>query len=75
MANTKSELESQLRVALDKAFDMTKLNISKGLIKHKNHYLESRIERLSTQIEELMSKKIYQSKSTKPKNHERCSQK
>ena len=33
---------------------MTKLNISKGLIEKENHYLKRHIERLSTQIEELM---------------------
>ena len=57
MANSKSELQSQLQVALDKVFDMTKMDISKGLIEQENHYLKSCIERLSTQIEELMSKK------------------
>ena len=40
---------------MDKVFDMTKLDISKGLIEQDNHYLKSRIKRLSTQIEELMS--------------------
>ena len=34
---------------------MTKLDISKGLIEQENHYLKIHIERLSTQIEELMS--------------------
>ena len=68
MANSKSELQSQLQVALDKVenykkindhllFDMTKLEISKELIEQENHYLKVHIERLSTQIEELMSKK------------------
>ena len=56
MVNSKSELQSQLQVALDK-LDMMKLDISKGLIDRENHYLKRRIERLSTQIEELMSKK------------------
>ena len=66
--NSKSELQSQLQVALDKVehykktkdcllLDMTKKDISKGLIEQENHYLKRRIERLSTQIEELMSKK------------------
>ena len=36
---------------------MMKLDISKGLIEQENHYLKRRNERLSTQIEELMSKK------------------
>ena len=36
---------------------MTKLDISKGLIEQENHYLNICIEILSTQIEELMSKK------------------
>ena len=36
---------------------MTKLDISKGLIEQENHYLKIRIDRLSTQIEELMSQK------------------
>ena len=57
MANSKSELQSQLQVALDKVLDVTKLDISKGLIEQENHYLKRRIERLSTQNEELMSKK------------------
>ena len=68
MANSKSELQSQLQVALDKVehykksndhllLDMTKLDISKGLIKQENRYLKRRIEILSTQIEELMSQK------------------
>ena len=52
MANSKSELQPQLQVALNKAFDMTKMDIYKGLIDHENHYLKIRIERLSTQIEE-----------------------
>ena len=67
-ANSKSELQSQLQVALDKVehykktndhliLDMTKMDIYKGLIEQDNHYLKSRIEILSTQIEELMSKK------------------
>ena len=56
MTNSKSELQSQLQVALDKS-DMMKLDISKGLIEQENDYLNRCIERLSTQIEELMSKK------------------
>ena len=52
MANSKSKLESQLQVALHKVFDMTKSDISKGLIEWESHYLKSHIERLSTQIEE-----------------------
>ena len=35
---------------------MTKMDISKGFIEQENHYLKRRIERLSTQIEELLSK-------------------
>ena len=57
MANSKSELQSQLQVALNNVFDMTKLDISKGLKEQENDYLKRRIERLYTQIEELMSKK------------------
>ena len=59
MANYKSELQSQLQVALDKVehykknnvrllLDMTKRDISKGLIEKEKHYLKRRIERLST---------------------------
>ena len=57
MVNSKSELQSQLQVALNNVFDMTKLDISKGLKEQENDYLKRRIERLYTQIEELMSKK------------------
>ena len=57
MARSKSELQSQLQVALGKVFDITKLDISKGLIDQENHYLKSHIEILSTKIEELMSQK------------------
>ena len=35
--------------------DITNLDISKGLIELENHYLKIYIDRLSTQIEELMS--------------------
>ena len=54
---SKSELASQLQVEIHKVFYMTKMDISKGLIEQDNNYLKSRIKRLSTQIEELMSKK------------------
>ena len=50
-------MQSQLELTIHKVFDMTKMDISKGLIEQENHYLESRFERLSTQIEELMGKK------------------
>ena len=73
MENSKSELQSQLQVALHRVFDMTKLDISKGLIEKENHYLKSRIERLSTQIEELMSQKYPNQNIQNQKNHERCS--
>ena len=35
MAKSKSELQSQLQVALDKVFDMTKMDISKELMSKK----------------------------------------
>ena len=68
MMNSKSELQSQLLVTWDKVehykktndpllLDMMKMDISEGLIEQENHYLKTCIELLSTQIEELMSKK------------------
>ena len=42
---------------IHKVFEMKNMDIYKGLIEQENHYLKIHIERLSTQIEELMSQK------------------
>ena len=64
----KLELHSQLQAALDKLehyketndnllLNIMKQDISKGLIEKDNCYLKKCIERLNTQIKELMSEK------------------